>query len=199
VTVQTTTRGDSSYFGRPTVTLGDEELPAYVGEGLAGSKRHNDADDDEEARLPPHPNQRYRAGAGGLASEDCFAASGPSVIRVGSIGANENENGSTAQLTRDVSSRGRSRGGGRQGLHPLLVNYTSPISEFSYVFRIECCADGLHSQICMWRMMRTLVGRCKAPCVLSSNRVLAVFLVRVGSYPNRLYSRLVSYSPLHNL
>ncbi|QRV84438.1 hypothetical protein RhiJN_12454 [Ceratobasidium sp. AG-Ba] len=111
VTIQTTVRGDSSYFGRPsggTVVLGDEELPAYIGEGLSDMKRRSD--EDEEERLPPHPNQRYHTGS------DVFAASGPSVIRMGSV------NGSRVPLTRGTSSRGRAR-----GLHPLLINYTSPI------------------------------------------------------------------------
>ncbi|QRV98492.1 hypothetical protein RhiJN_26511 [Ceratobasidium sp. AG-Ba] len=111
VTIQTTVRGDSSYFGRPsggTVVLGDEELPAYIGEGLSDMKRRSD--EDEEERLPPHPNQRYHTGS------DVFAASGPSVIRMGSV------NGSRVPLTRGTSLRGRAR-----GLHPLLINYTSPI------------------------------------------------------------------------
>ncbi|KAG9080374.1 hypothetical protein FRC06_006665 [Ceratobasidium sp. 370] len=111
VTIQTSVRGDSSYFTRPsggTVVLGDEELPGYIGDGLSDSKRRSD--EDEEERLPPHPNQRYHTGS------DCFATSGPSVIRMGSV------NGSQVPLTRGVSLRGRAR-----GLHPLLVNYTSPI------------------------------------------------------------------------
>ncbi|KAG9123324.1 hypothetical protein FRC07_015100 [Ceratobasidium sp. 392] len=91
--------------------LGDEELPAYIGDGLSDSKRRSNEEEDEEERLPPHPNQRYHTG------NDVFASSGPSVIRMGSV------NGSQVPLTRGVSLRGRAR-----GLHPLLVNYTSPIN-----------------------------------------------------------------------
>ncbi|KAG8773340.1 hypothetical protein FRC12_002571 [Ceratobasidium sp. 428] len=113
VTIQTAVRGDSTYFNRQAggkVVLGDEELPAYIGDGLSDSKRRSSEDEDEEQRLPPHPNQRYHTG------NDVFASSGPSVIRMGSV------NGSQVPLTRGVSLRGRAR-----GLHPLLVNYTSPI------------------------------------------------------------------------
>ncbi|KAF8748686.1 hypothetical protein RHS01_10637 [Rhizoctonia solani] len=62
---KTTTRGDSSYFGGPTVQLGDEALPSYVGDGLGlnDSKRHIHTVDDD----------------------DYFAASGSSIIRSGSI------------------------------------------------------------------------------------------------------------------
>ncbi|KAF8725205.1 hypothetical protein RHS02_08338, partial [Rhizoctonia solani] len=65
VTVQTTTRGDSSYFGGPTVQLGDEALPSYVGDGLGlnDSKRHIHTVDDD----------------------DYFAASGSSIIRAASL------------------------------------------------------------------------------------------------------------------
>ncbi|KAG8719297.1 hypothetical protein FRC08_003181 [Ceratobasidium sp. 394] len=59
VTIQTTVRGDSSYFSRASgpgmVILGDEE------------------------RLPPHPNQRYRTGG------DYFSVSEPSMVRMGSV------------------------------------------------------------------------------------------------------------------
>ncbi|KAG8719296.1 hypothetical protein FRC08_003180 [Ceratobasidium sp. 394] len=112
VTIQTTVRRDGSCFSRPsgaeTVILGDEELPDHIGDGLSDTKRPSN--EDEEERLQPHPNQQYRTGS------DCFSASGPSVIWMGSV------NGSQVPLTRSVSLRGRAR-----GLHPLLVHYTSPI------------------------------------------------------------------------
>ncbi|KAG9078963.1 hypothetical protein FS749_008968 [Ceratobasidium sp. UAMH 11750] len=89
VTIQTTVRGDNSYFSRPsgagTVVLGDKELPDYIGDGLSDTKRPSN--EDEEERLLPHPNQRYRTG------NDCLSASGPSVIRMGSV------NGSQVPLT----------------------------------------------------------------------------------------------------
>ncbi|KAG8758054.1 hypothetical protein FRC11_004082 [Ceratobasidium sp. 423] len=50
VTVHTTVRGDSSYFDRPTVQLGDESLPAYVGDGLGPNdpRRHLHVPDDDD-------------------------------------------------------------------------------------------------------------------------------------------------------
>ncbi|CAE6392055.1 unnamed protein product [Rhizoctonia solani] len=62
VTVHTSIRGDSSYFGGPSVH-GDESLPAYMGGGLGDSKRNLNGSDDD----------------------DYFAASGTSMIRPGSI------------------------------------------------------------------------------------------------------------------
>ncbi|KAB5589346.1 Transmembrane protein [Ceratobasidium theobromae] len=112
VTVHTSVRGDSSYFGRSgTVTLGDEELPAYVGEGLSPDCKHPYG--------YGYGRQLHPSSSASSAdhAEDCFSASGPSVIRSGSASA--------APLVRAESGTGRPRS--RQGLHPLLVNYTSPI------------------------------------------------------------------------
>ncbi|KAH7335073.1 hypothetical protein B0J17DRAFT_618176 [Rhizoctonia solani] len=66
VNVHTSVRGDSSYFGRPTVQLGDESLPAYVGDGLGlgDSKRYLNVHDDDD---------------------DYFAAGGSSIIRPASV------------------------------------------------------------------------------------------------------------------
>src|SRR5688572_30239430 len=50
VTVRTSVRGDSSYFGRPTAELGGESSPAYMGDGLElnDSRRHLNAPDDDD-------------------------------------------------------------------------------------------------------------------------------------------------------
>lgn len=115
VTVQTTTRGDSSYFGRP-----DDELPTYVREQLSDSRRTGMT----SPTSPNHPYTQSRLGTndrGGVGTadpspqEDCFSASGPSVIRAASMN-------SAAPLVRTRS---------RQGLHPLLVNFSSPINLYA--------------------------------------------------------------------